>query len=191
MSSHLPFGETNWSRRRLMSVLAAAAASTSVVLVPTMARAEADEDDWQEYRRDDLGFRVEMPGEPKVEVKEEESKDILLRSTDALVDYDDDVLLNVHCSEYRDAVSAEEEFRLFRAGMRLAGLAVTSEKARMINGVPAREFIRESGDINFIRRLVVVGNRTIGVSAEGDRDIHDSAAVRRFLDSFMLLGGAG
>jgi hypothetical protein len=191
MSSHLPFGETNWSRRRLMSVLAAVAASTSVVLIPTMAQAEEDADAWLEYRRDDLGFRVEMPGEPKVEVKEEESKGILLRSTDALVEYDDEVLLNVHCSEYRDAVSAEEEFRLFRAGMRLAGLAVTGEKARMINGVAARDFIRESDDINFIRRLVVVGNRTIAVSAHGDRDIHDSAAVRRFLDSLVLLGGAG
>src|SRR5215470_11205621 len=33
---------------------------------------------WQEYRRDDLGFRIEMPGEPKVldDQKPGEPKDI-------------------------------------------------------------------------------------------------------------------
>jgi hypothetical protein len=62
MSSHLEF----WSRRRLVSTLAAlAAASTSVDLLSTAARAEAAA--WKEYRNNDFGIRVEMPGEPKVE----------------------------------------------------------------------------------------------------------------------------
>jgi hypothetical protein len=186
MSSRFGNGEVVWSRRRLMSVLAATAA-TSAVVVATTSPARAD--DWQEYLRDDLGFRIEMPGEPEVDVKEDGVDARIVRLIDAQVDDDDDDgLFGVHCTEYRDLVSAEQEYQLFREGMRLGGLAVTRESALMINGVPAREFIRESDGINFVHRLLVVDRRTIGISVYGDRDIHDSGEVRRFLRSFMLLG---
>jgi hypothetical protein len=169
-----------------MSVLAAAA-STSAVLVATTALARAD--DWQEYLRDDLGFRIEMPGEPEVDVKEEGLDDKIVRLIDAQIyDDEDDNLFGVHCSEYRDPVSAEHEYRLFREGMRLGGLTVTRESALMINNIVAREFTRESDGINFVHRLLVVDRRTIGISVYGDRSIHDSREVQRFLRSFMLLG---
>jgi hypothetical protein len=71
--------------------------------------------------------------------------------------------------------------------MRLGGLGVTRESALMINNIVAREFTRESGGINFVHRLLVVDRRTIGISVYGDRDIHDSREVQRFLRSFMLL----
>jgi hypothetical protein len=186
MSSRVENGEIAWSRRRLMSVLAAAA-STSAVLVATTSSARAD--DWREYLRDDLGFRIEMPGEPAVEVKEEGLDDKFVRLIDAQVyDDEDDSLFGVHCTEYRDPVSAEQEYRLFREGMRLGGLSVTRESALMINNIVAREFTRESNGINYIHRLLVMDRRTIGISVYGDRDIHDSREVQRFLRSFMLLG---
>ena len=186
MSSRVGNDEPTWSRRRLMSVLAAAA-STSAVLVATTALARAD--DWQEYLRDDLGFRVEMPGEPEVDVKEDGVDETIVRLIDAQVyDDEDNNLFGVHCTEYRDPVSAEQEYRLFREGMRLGGLGVTRESALMINNIVAREFTRESGGINFVHRLLVVDRRTIGISVYGDRDIHDSREVQRFLRSFMLLG---
>ena len=68
MPSRLGNGQVAWSRRRLVSVLAAAA-STSAVLVATTSPARAD--DWEEFFREDLGFRIEMPGEPEVDVKED------------------------------------------------------------------------------------------------------------------------
>ena len=55
MSSRSGNGQVAWSRRRLMSVLAATAA-TSAVVVATTSPARAD--DWQEYLHDDLGFRI-------------------------------------------------------------------------------------------------------------------------------------
>jgi len=186
MSSRVENGEVGWSRRRLMSVLAAAA-STSAVLVATTAPARAD--DWQEFLREDLGFRIEMPGEPEVDVKEDGLDDKIVRLIDAQIyDDEDDDLFGVHCSEYRDPVSAEHEYRLFREGMRLGGLAVSRESALMIGNIVAREFTRESDGINFVHRLLVVDRRTIGISVYGDRSIHDSREVQRFLRSFMLLG---
>jgi hypothetical protein len=186
MSSSLENGQVAWSRRRLMSVMAAAA-STSAVLVATTSLARAE--DWEEYRRDDLGFRIEMPGEPDVETKKDGLGDKIVQVIDAQVSDDkDDGLFGVHCTEYREQVSAEQEHRLFRDGMRLGGLAITRENALTINNVAAREFVRESDGINFIHRLLVVDRRTIGISVYGDRDIHESPDVQRFLRSFMLLG---
>jgi hypothetical protein len=170
-----------------MSVLAAAA-STSAVLVATTSLARAD--GWREYRRDDLGFRIEMPGEPEVDMKKEGLGDKIERVIDAQAsDDDDDGLFNVHCTEYREPVSAEQEYRLFRDGMRLGGLAVTRESVLTINNVAAREFVRESDGINFVHRLLVVDRRTIGISVYGERDIHESQDVQRFLRSFTLLAG--
>jgi len=186
MTSRVGNDGPTWSRRRLMSVLAAAV-STSAVLVATTSSARAD--DWQEYLRDDLGFRVEMPGEPEVDVKEDGVDETIVRLIDAQVyDDEDDNLFGVHYTEYRDLMTAEQEYRLFREGMRLGGLGVTRESALMINNIVAREFTRESGGINFVHRLLVVDRRTIGISVYGDRDIHDSREVQRFLRSFMLVG---
>jgi hypothetical protein len=186
MSSRVGNGEAAWSRRRLMSVLAAAA-STSAVLVATTSAARAD--DWEEYLRDDLGFRIEMPGEPVIDMKEEGLDEAIVRLIDAQVyDEEDDNLFGLHCTEYRDPVSGEQECRLFREGMRLGGLGVTRESALMVNAIPVHEFTRESDSINFVHRLLVMDRRTIGISVYGDRDIHDSRDVQRFLRSFMLLG---
>jgi hypothetical protein len=186
MSSRLGNGQAAWSRRRLMSVLAGAAASSAVVVAAT---SPARADDWEEFLRDDLGFRIEMPGEPQVDVKDEGFSDMIVRTIDAQVyDDEDDELFGVHCTEYREPLPAEQEWRLFREGLRLAGLAVTRENSLMINNRVGREFVRESDGINFVHRLLVVERRTIGISVYGDRDIHDSRDVQRFLRSFMLLG---
>jgi len=186
MSSRLRNGQVAWSRRRLMSVLAGAA-TTSAVVVATTSPARAD--DWEEFFRDDLGFRIEMPGEPEVDVKDEGFSDRIVRTIDAQVyDDEDGQLFGVHCTEYREPVPAEHEWRLFREGMRLGGLSVTRESELMISNRAGREFVRESDSINFVHRLLVVDRRTIGISLYGDRDIHDSRDVQRFLRSFMLIG---
>jgi len=186
MAPRLGNDQVGWSRRKLMSVLAGAAA-TSAVLVATTSAARAD--DWEEYLPDDLGFRIEMPGEPEIEMKEEGLDETIVRLIDAQVyDDEDNNLFGVHYTEYREPVSAEQEYRLFRQGMRLGGLVVSRESALMIGNMVAREFIRESDGINFVHRLLVMDRRTIGISVYGDRDIHDSRDVQRFLRSFMLLG---
>jgi hypothetical protein len=187
VSLHLVFGKRSWSRRRFVSTLAAlAAASTSVDLVPRAAWAQAPA--WKEYRNNDMGFRVEMPGVPKVEEQNGDASDPFIRTVEAQVELND-MLLGVHCTENRAAMSAEEQYKQQREGMVAGGMPVTREEARTVSGNPAREFIRESGDLNYIYRVVNVGKRTIAVSAFGENNIHGNPTVRRFLDSLTLLQG--
>jgi hypothetical protein len=159
---------------------------TPLALVSTAAQAEAAA--WKEYRNADMGFRVEMPGEPKVEEQTGDPSDPLVRSVDAQVELND-MILGVHSTENRAATTAEEQYKLLREGMAADSMPVTREEARTVSGNPAREFIRESGDLNYIYRVVNVGKRTIAVSAFGEKNIHGHPNVRRFLDSLTLLQG--
>ena len=136
---------TNWaksrkplSRRSFMLSLAAAAPA---VLVWKSAGAQGDV--WREYRRADLGFRIEMPGEPKLETKEDEYKDTWIKSIDAEIDYEQ-TTFGVSWTEWKDIQSIEEVSAAFREGMQLAGMPVTREAPLVMNGFPAREFIRQS-----------------------------------------------
>ena len=188
MSVRLVIGNMDWSRRRVMSALAGAATTlTSLAVHSTTAQAEAAAA-WREYRNAEMGFRVEMPGTPKVEEQDGDPSDPFTKSIDAQVELND-MLLGVHCTENRAAASAEDQYKLQREGMAAGGMAVTREEARTVSGNPARDFIRESDDLNYIYRVVNVGKRTIGVSVFGERNIHGNANVRRFLDSLTLLQG--
>ena len=188
MSVHLVIGNMDWSRRRVMSALAGAATTLTLLTVhSTAAQAEAAAA-WREYRNADLGFRVELPGEPKVEEQPGDASDPWIRTVEAQVELND-MLLGVHCTENRAAMSAEEQYKQQREGMVAGGMPVTREEARTVSGNPAREFIRESGDLNYIYRVVNVGKRTVAVSAFGEKNIHGNPTVRRFLDSLTPLQG--
>jgi hypothetical protein len=175
--------KNDFSRRRFMYLLAVVT-STSAVLGLNAARTQGSV--WREYRRDDLGFRIEMPGEPKIEVKDNEFKDNWIRSVGAQVQYEE-MLFAVDYAEYRQIHSADDELRTFREGMRLTGFT-TREIPLVVDGFPACDFIEESElSINFIHRVVVVENVIIIISVVGGRSIHSSPTGRRVLDSFRLL----
>jgi hypothetical protein len=184
MSPRLPFAKSSVSRRSLMSGIAAVTASVGLLSSAAWAQTPA----WREYRNDEMGFRVEMPGTPKVEEQNGDPSDPFIKSVDAQVELND-MLLGVHCAENRAASSAEEQYKLQREGMVAGGMPVTREEARTVSGNPARDFIRESGELNYIYRVVNVGKRTIGISVFGERNIHGNPNVRRFLDSLTLLQG--
>jgi len=151
---------------------------------PKVARAQGDV--WQEYRRDDVGFRIEMPGAPKIRVEKGDPKDNWTISTDAQVRYQDEIF-DVSWTEFRDIVSVEDEYTRFRDMMTRAGYRIEEDIPLTLNDVPAREFIIETGNINFVRRIVAVRNFAIGLHAMGARNTSYSQTVRRFLDSFRLL----
>jgi hypothetical protein len=143
---------------------------------------------WQEYRRTDLGFRVEMPGVPQVETEQDD----LTRSVDAHVDYEQ-TCFAIYWQEWSSAQIEEELDASFRERMRAAGMAVNRETCLVMSGVSAREFVHKSDDpddVNYILRHVVMGKETIAVNVIGGHGIRNSPTVRRFLDSFALLRGA-
>jgi len=165
----------------------AAAALTSLILPSIPARAQAAA--WREYRDEEMGFRVELPEEFKVRREAGEAKDPWVRSIRAKIDIDG-MSMDAHGTEYRGTPSAEELYKLQEGGILANSMRPTREEQRAVSGVPARQFIREADDtLNYISRMVVVGNRVIGAGALGERSIHGNPNVRRFLDSLTLLQG--
>ena len=170
----------NSSRRSFL----AAGACASFVLWPKVARVQGDI--WQEYRRDDAGFRIEMPGAPKIRVEKGNPGDNWTTSTNAQVRYQHEIF-DVSWTEFKGIVSVEDEYTRFRDLMTGAGYQIDEDIPLTLNDVPAREFIIETGNINFVRRIMAVRNFALAIHATGSRNIHNSPTVRRFLDSFKLL----
>ena len=164
--------------------LLAAGAGASCVLGPKVAGAQSDI--WQEYRREDLGFRVEMPGAPMIRVQKGSPEDNWTTSTDAQVRHQHEIF-DLSWTEFKDIVSVEDEYTRFRGMMIGAGYQIEEDIPLTLNDVPAREFVIETGNINFVRRITAVRNLAIGIHALGARNIQNSPTVRRFLDSFKLL----
>jgi len=175
-----PTATMNLSRRNFL----VAGACASSVLGPKVALAQGGV--WQEYRRDDVGFRIEMPGAPKIRARKGRPQDNWTTSTGAQVRYQDEIF-DVSCTEFNDIVSVEDEYTRFRNMMTGAGYQIEEDIPLTLNEVPAREFIIETGNINFVRRIMAVRNFAIGIHALGARNIRYSPTVSRFLDSFRLL----
>jgi len=162
----------------------AAGACASSVLGPKVVGAQGSV--WQEFRRDDVGFRIEMPGAPRIRVQKADPVDNWITSTDAQVRLQNE-FFDVSWTEFKDIVSVEDEYTRFRDLMTRAGYQIEEDIPLTPNDVPAREFIIETGNINFVRRIMAVRNFAIGIHAMGARNIRYSLTVRRFLDSFRLL----
>ena len=159
-------------------------ACASPFLWPKLAWAQGSV--WQEFRRDDVGFRVEMPGAPRLRVQKGDPTDNWTASTDAQVRLHNE-FFDVTWTEFKGIVSVEDEYTRFRDMMTGAGYRIEEDIALTVNDVPAREFIIETGNINFVRRIMAVRNFAISIHAMGARNIYYSPTARRFLDSFGLL----
>src|SRR5215475_2407415 len=167
--------------RRLFLVASACAWSD---LVPKLACAQGNI--WQEYRRDDVGFRIEMPGAPRIRVQRARPENNWITSSGALVRYEHEIF-DVTWTEFKDPVAVEDEYTRFRDMMAGAGYQIEEDIPLTLDDVPAREFVIETGSINFVRRILAMRNFAIGIHVMGARNIQYSPTLRRFLDSFKLL----
>jgi hypothetical protein len=156
---------------------------SSVLLAGAPARGQGDI--WQLYRREDLGFEIQMPGAPKIEVEESLGNDEpVVKSVDATVSFQD-IEFGVFYEEYRRRpASIEEEIAGQRLGARSLGTKMTSETRFTMNGVPGVEIVTD-GFGGMIFRVLVAQNRRFFLVVTGASP--DNASVRRFLDSFRLL----
>ena len=170
----------NLSRRGFL--MAGACASSG--LGPKVARAQAVI--WQEFRRDDVGFRIEIPGAPRMRVQKGRPEENWTTSSGAQVRYQHEIF-DVSWTEFKDIAVVDDEYARFRDMMARAGYQIEEDIALTLNDVPAREFVIETGNINFVRRILAVRNFAIGIHAMGARNVQYSPTVRRFLDSFQLL----
>jgi hypothetical protein len=168
------------SRRRFL--IASACASSG--LGPKLARAQGSI--WQEYRRDDAGFRIEMPGAPRIRVQRGRPDNNWITTTGALVRFQNEIF-DVTSTEFKEIVAVEDEYTRFRDMMAAAGYQIEEDIPLTVDDVPAREFVIETGAINFVRRILAVRNFAISIHVMGARNIQYSPTVRRFMDSFKLL----
>jgi len=171
---------TSLSRR---GFLAAGACALSV-LGPQMTWAQAPV--WREFRRDDVGFRVEMPGAPRLRVQKGDPADNWITSTDAQVRFYNE-FFDLSWTEFKNTVAVEDEYTRFRDMMTNAGYRIEEDVPLTLQDVPAREFIIETGNINFVRRIMAMRNFAISIHAMGARNVNYSPTARRFIDSFGLL----
>ena len=167
--------------RRIFLVTGVCASSG---LGPKPARAQ--DSVWQEYRRDDAGFRIELPGAPRTRVQRGRPDNNWITSTGVLVRYQNEIF-DVTSTEFKEIVVVEDEYTRFRDMMAGAGYQIEEDIPLTLDDVPAREFVIETGAINFVRRILAVRNFAIALHAIGARNIQYSPTVRRFLDSFKLL----
>jgi hypothetical protein len=183
------FDKTSISRRAAMPTLAGVAAVlTSLPLRSTAARAQAAA--WREYRDEEMGFQVEMPGEFRVRQYVGETNDPWIKETSAKINIGR-ISVRATGIEYRGTLSVAEIYKLAENCTGILGkICATREERRAVSGMPAREYIREADDdLNFISRIVVVGHRAIAAGAYGERSIHGNPTVLRFVDSLTLLRG--
>ena len=182
------------SRRAWLPLLVAAVLTPAIlVLTPAPVVAQTKHEykfnpaklSWQEYRRDDLGFRIEMPGAP--EVMADESPDKLSKETSAELMFDRVTFaVIVRESPQIGALTfaqADEELVYFANCLEpLWGVKPKLTRFTM-NGTPGLEFIFERKDWIMHYRAVVYGGSLIVVSV----DDSIGQAAQRFLKSFALL----
>jgi hypothetical protein len=174
------------ARRRFIMCAAAAAIAVAAASAPVVRDAQAQTVQWQELRRDDLGFRIEMPGNPTIEETKGLPRENLIRSIDAKAEYDQ-VSLEVGYAAYKN-VSIDEFIKSFRSGLSVLGSPI-DENSLTINGFPAREFTVAPGIVDgAYYRFVFVGNAVFSIQAVGGSS--SNPTIRRFVDSFRLLVSA-
>ena len=123
--------------------------------LPATTRAQT----WDEYRPAGIGFRIEMPGKPKLETQKTKAGNTAYQ---AIVGFRDMAFLAIYGT--KDEKSPLDTNTLLDAvakGM-TEGKTVLSSKADMIGGYPARRILIEDADKDKIEaRIVFADNRLI------------------------------
>jgi hypothetical protein len=149
-----------------------------LTVVPVKANAQS----WEEYRPDGGGFRVEMPGTPKLETKQSKAGNPDYYAT---VAFQNMAFLAVY-SAVDDNNPADSEILLDAVVQGMSeGKKLLSSKKEMIGGYPARRVLFEDTDKDhFEARVVITGKRLIQALFVGPRG---NPLGQRFLDSFALV----
>ncbi|HVV62131.1 MAG TPA: hypothetical protein VHD14_10295 [Pseudolabrys sp.] len=154
----------------------AALALAGMLLMPALAKAQS----WEEYRPKGIGFRIEMPGKPKIETAKTNSGTVTHRAlatvdkTVFMVNYADKNDITTNPDLVLDAVikgQAEDK-------------KVLGEKKDMIGGLSARRIKLEDADKDqYEIRVVIIKNRLVQALFLGP--VGDPLG-KRFLDSLTV-----
>lgn len=180
------------SRRACLALLGGAAVSPAMlVLAPAPVAAltkqeskfDAAELSWREYRRDDIGFRVEVPGEPKTDESPDNPG-----FTGVVVSFDR-VTFGVTVMDFgEDHVLPGGLILYGHAKLQQFSFGIKPKSSRFtMNGTPGREDIFESKDKIMHFRSVFHSGRIIQAYVEWCLPDDIKPAAQRYLQSFALL----
>jgi hypothetical protein len=185
-------------RETCFPFLAVAIVSSVLVSVPTPVAAQTKLEykfdpaklTWQEYRRADLGFRVEFPAEPMITVNEspdKRSKEIFLEAMFDRATFGMTVWEFPGRGRMTQEQANETLGHIARSLQLTFGLEPRVSQFTM-SGAPGREDIFEFKDSIMQYRAVVYSGRVIQISFARDLpDVDIQPAGERFLISFTLL----
>jgi hypothetical protein len=168
------------SRRACLAFLAG---SASAALDWNIVRAQ--EDVWREFRLDDAGFRIEMPGVPAVDEDQPLASDPWRRMISAEIEYEQ-IFFGLTYVEYRQSRSEDEVFRGF-ARLVSNTFKIVAETPLTMNGFRGGEIIVVDTDldVSYVYRSFALNNNAFILLTAGGLVANPN--VRRFLDSLMLL----
>ena len=170
------------SRRACVSALAAAAVAPKALRAETLIPWHTI-DIWKPYRREDLGFEVEFPGDPEIEEEKDEDGASVIASFLFV-----GMLLAIEHATFQRGTSIEAVARQQRKATEDHQGRITQESSFVMQGFPALEIVsKDDEDFVVIMRAVVMGDRMIAVQVIGGPDIADNPSALRFLKSFRLL----
>jgi hypothetical protein len=149
-----------------------------VTVIPVTARAQS----WEEYRPAGIGFRIEMPGKPKLETQKTKVGNTAYR---AIATYRDTAFLAIYGDKYEKKADDREALLETVVKSFTEGKKVLSSKKEMIGGYPARRVVLEDDDKDkFEARIVIADDRLIQAIFSGPAG---NALGRRFLDSLAVV----
>jgi hypothetical protein len=156
----------------------AAIALALMTLVPATARAQS----WEEYRPAGIGFRIEMPGKPKLETQKTKAGNT---GYHAVATYRDMAFLTIYGDKYEKKSDDREALLETVVESFTEGKNVLSSKREMIGGYPARRIVLEDDEKDkFEARIVIADDRLIQAIFIGPAG---NALGRRFLDSLAIV----
>ena len=143
---------------------------------------------WRQYRRDDLGFEVEMPGTPKIQENTDQGA-VYGKGISAVIEVEDVLFVAVHVDLSRPTSITELlsfEHSKLRALMATTGSV--KSKFFITNGLIGAEIITDLGELSriTIKRSVTVGSSFFEARAHFAHSSRDNRSIRRFLNSFKL-----
>jgi hypothetical protein len=166
----------------LMHRAFAAAAVICLILSPAYAQSQ----DWQEYRPDEGGFRIEMPGKPDLKTEQKNGRP----TYSAVVGIDksiagDDLVFLVKYQEGDNKPGPDTEKILDAVIKGMAeGGKLLDVKKETLGGYPARRFSLEDADKDTYEvRSVITDHYFIQALFIGPTG---NALGKRFLDSFAI-----
>jgi hypothetical protein len=155
--------------------------------VPVAAPAHAQ---WAEYKPDGIGYRVEMPGAPKIQSRDVPSAVGPIKTTMAFVERGRTgfiVSYNDYPAEAVKATPREQLLDAIRNGQ-VGSHKLRGEEKITINGQPARHLVIDTAQGQVVvSRLVMVEARLFQVIYLGPKGSEDGDDAKRFLASFQLV----